>query len=191
MKNSKKLLSNSLKELMKKKPVEQISIREIAELTGLNRQTFYYHFEDIYDLMRWTFQQEALVLIDAHESAKVWQEGLLQLFHYLDENRDICLCALQSLGRKHIKRFFYSDIHNIIHRVVHEFGMKLHAQEEYVSFLSHFFTLALGAVVESWLNGELEQTPEELIAMIDLFIQDQLRGAEQRIAAKKQIKPVL
>ncbi|QBK24700.1 TetR family transcriptional regulator [Ureibacillus thermophilus] len=184
MKNNhetKKLLSSSLKELMKKKPVEQISIREITELAGLNRQTFYYHFEDIYDLLKWTFQQEALVLIDVHESAKVWQEGLLQLFHYLDENRDICLCALQSLGREHIKRFFYSDIHDIIYRVVYEFGIKLQAQKEYVSFLSHFFTLSLGAIVESWLNGELEQSPEELVNMIDLFVQDQLRGAEQRI----------
>ena len=42
MKNShetKKLLSSSLKELMKRKPVEQITIREITELAGLNRQT--------------------------------------------------------------------------------------------------------------------------------------------------------
>lgn len=44
MKNShetKKLLSNSLKELMKEKSVEKISIREITDLAGLNRQTFY------------------------------------------------------------------------------------------------------------------------------------------------------
>lgn len=188
MKNShetKKLLSNAFKELMKEKPVEKISIREITDLAGLNRQTFYYHFEDIYDLLKWTFQQEALVLIDVHESAKVWQEGLLQLFYYLDENREICLRALQSLGHEHIKRFFYSDIHNIIHRVVYDFGQKSQAPDEYISFLSHFFTLALGSLVESWLNGEMDQSPEELMEMIDLFIQDHLRGAEQRIANKK------
>jgi len=75
----------------------------------------------------------------------------------------------------------FSDIHDIIYRVVYEFGIKLQAQKEYVSFLSHFFTLSLGAIVESWLNGELEQSPEELVNMIDLFVQDQLRGAEQRI----------
>lgn len=188
MKNSKetkRLLSNTLKELMKKKPIEQITVRELTKLAGLNRQTFYYHFENIYDLLKWTFQQDALALIEAYESAKVWQEGLLQLFRYLDENRDICLCALKSLGREHIKQFFYSDIHNIIHQVIDELGQQFQAEKEYVSFLSHFFTLAIEAVVESWLNGEIKQSPEELIKMIDLFIQDQLRGAEQRIAMMK------
>lgn len=188
MKNShetKKLLSNSLKELMKEKSVEKISIREITDLAGLNRQTFYYHFEDIYDLMKWTFQQEALVLINVHENAKVWQEGLLQLFYYLHENRTICLRALQSLGHEHIKRFFYSDIHNIVHRIVYDFGKKFQAQEDYLSFLSHFFTLAVGSLAESWLNGEMDQSPEEIVDMIDLFIQDHLRGAELRIANNK------
>lgn len=91
----------------------------------------------------------------------------------------------ESLGREHIKQFFYSDIHNIIHQVIDELGQQFQAEKEYVSFLSHFFTLALEAVVESWLNGEIKQSPEELIKMIDLFIQDQLRGAEQRIAMMK------
>lgn len=184
MKNSqetKKILSNALKELMNKKEVEKISIKEITTLAGVNRQTFYYHFEDIYDLLKWTFQQEALTLIDVHESAKVWQDGLLQLIYYLEENRQFCLCALKSLGHEHIKRFFYSDIHNIVQRIVYDFGEKYESSEEYLSFLSHFFTLALGSIVTSWLNDEMDYSPEELIEMIDLFIQDHLRGVEHRI----------
>ncbi|TSI08273.1 TetR/AcrR family transcriptional regulator [Lysinibacillus sp. BW-2-10] len=178
---TKKILATSLKALMKGKSLEKISIRELTENAGVNRQTFYYHFEDIYDLLKWTFQQETIQLLDVHESTHVWQEGLLQLFRYLDENREICLCALRSLGRDHMKRFFYADIHNIFGRVVSEFGEKYEAPKEYMSFLTHFYTLSLGSLVESWLLDEMEQTPEEIIEMIDLFIQDQLRGGQQRI----------
>ncbi|KGR79280.1 TetR/AcrR family transcriptional regulator [Ureibacillus manganicus] len=184
MKNSietKKILASSLKELMKIKALEKITIREITETAAVNRQTFYYHFEDIYDLLKWTFQQEALQLLAAHESVDVWQEGLLQLFHYLDENREISICALKSLGRGHLKRFFYSDISSIIGRVVYEFGEKFQAPKDYMSFLTHFFTVSLASLVESWVLGEMDETPEKMIEMIDLFIQDQLRGAKQRI----------
>ncbi|CAM5211770.1 hypothetical protein UACE39S_03309 [Ureibacillus acetophenoni] len=184
MKNSietKRILATSLKELMKTKSLEKISIRELTDNADVNRQTFYYHFEDIYDLLKWTFQQEALQLLAAHESVNVWQEGLLQLFHYLDENREFSTCALRSLGRSHLKRFFYTDIYNIIGRVVSEFGEKLHAPKDYMSFLTHFFTVSLASLVESWLMGEMDETPEKLIEMIDLFIQDQLRGSKLRI----------
>lgn len=184
MKNSdetKRLLATSLKALMKIKSLEKISIRELTENAGVNRQTFYYHFEDIYDLLKWLFQQETVQLLAVHEKAQIWQEGLLQLFYYLDENRDICLCAIRSVGRDHVKRFFFSEVHSIFGRVVKDFGEQLNAPEDYMSFLTHFYTLSFAGLVESWLLGEMDQTPEEIIQMIDFYIQDQLRGAQQRI----------
>ncbi|MEK9196735.1 TetR/AcrR family transcriptional regulator [Ureibacillus sp. 179-F W5.1 NHS] len=184
---TKRILANSLKEMMKSKAIEKISIREITDNANVNRQTFYYHFEDIYDLLKWTFQQEAVQLLAVHNSAKIWQEGLLQLFHYLDDNRTICLNALQSLGRGDLKRFFYADIHNILERVVKEHCNNLQASEQYLSFIIHFYTISLGGLVESWLAGEMEQTPEEIIEMIDTFIQDQLRGAQERIKGQASI----
>lgn len=184
---TKRILANSLKEMMKSKAIEKISIREITDNANVNRQTFYYHFEDIYDLLKWTFQQEAVQLLAVHHNAKIWQEGLLQLFHYLDDNRTICLNALQSLGRGDLKRFFYADIHNILERVVKEHCNNLQASEQYLSFIIHFYTISLGGLVESWLAGEMEQTPEEIIEMIDTFIQDQLRGAQERIKGQASI----
>lgn len=178
---TKRILADALKELMKNKPLERISIRELADTANVNRQTFYYHFEDIYDLLKWTFQQETVQLLDVDESSLLWKEGLLQLIKYLDDNKEFCLCALQSLGRGHLKRFLYSDISCILGRVIKSLGEKFNATEEYISFLTHFYTLSLAGLVESWLTGEMDQTPEEIIEMIDIFIQDQIRGAEHRI----------
>lgn len=184
-KDTKKLLSSSLKELMKIKALDKISIRELTEHAGVNRQTFYYHFEDIYDLLKWIFQQETVQLLIGHESTRIWQDGLLQLFYYLDENREICLCALRSVGRDLLKRFIFSEIHTIFGQVVKEFGEKLNDPEKYMSFLTHFYTLSFAGLVESWLLGEMEQTPEEIITMLDMYIQDQLRGAQHRFIEKE------
>lgn len=115
---TKQTLASALKELMAQKPMEKISIQEITALCGMRRQNFYYHFEDIYDLMRWMFQQEAVSLLQKREGALLWQEGILLLFQYLEENRAVCLCALNSLGRDTIKRFFNADIYAVIGRTI-------------------------------------------------------------------------
>ena len=59
---TKQALAAVLKELMAQKPVNKITIHDITERCGIRRQNFYYHFEDVYDLMRWMFQEEAVSL---------------------------------------------------------------------------------------------------------------------------------
>ena len=54
---TKQALAVALKELMAQKPVNKITIHDITERCGIRRQNFYYHFEDVYDLMRWMFQE--------------------------------------------------------------------------------------------------------------------------------------
>jgi len=177
---TKKILTASLKKFMELKPLNKISVREIIEDCGLNRQTFYYHFEDIYDQVKWMYSQEAIVLLAQHDGVLVWQDGLLQIFNYLQENRTVCLCALHSMGREHLKRFFYTDLRSIIEKAIMDFGQEIKATPEYKDFLAHFFTISLAAVMESWLIEEIELTPKELINFIDITMKDQLSGAQLR-----------
>ena len=50
---TKRALEASLKHLLLQKPLNKITINDIAEDCGINRMTFYYHFKDIYDLVEW------------------------------------------------------------------------------------------------------------------------------------------
>ena len=186
---TKHLLTESLKRLMVQKPLNKISIREITEGCGVNRQTFYYHFEDIYDQVRWMFHQEAINLLDQQEGILVWQDGLLQLFRYLEENRDICLCAMHSLSHEHLRRFFQADIYDIIHRVIDQLTEDLHINEEGKDILTHFYVSALAGTVESWLLGELPYTPETLVAAADRIIQEHIAGALMNLRSERTPSP--
>lgn len=73
------------------------------------------------------FQEEAVALLQQYEGTLLRQEGLLQLFRYIEQNRAVCLCALKSVGREHLKHFFEADIHAIIHRAVEEVGEEVGA----------------------------------------------------------------
>lgn len=181
---TKQAMVAALKTLMAQKPLEKVTIQEIADLCGMKRQNFYYHFEDIYDLLRWMFEEEAVSLLQKREGALLWQEGLLQLFQYLQDNRAVCLCALRSPGRDSLRRFFREEIHAVIHRTIAGFEGEIGGPTEQTNnleLLSHFYVVALAGLVESWLLGEMDQTPEELVAFCDTVLTDQIRGAALRI----------
>ena len=179
---TRRAISEALKALMLQKPLDKITIGEIMDACGMRRQHFYYYFTDIYDLLRWTFEEEALQLRREQSGDLPWQEGLLQLYHYIADHRAICLCALDSLGREYLKQLFETDISGIVRRTVdrlaRENGFPENAAMEDTAV--RFLTLALAGVMESWLRGELTQTPEELIGIFSTIFQDYIRGVKLR-----------
>ena len=173
-----------LKALMAQKPLNKITVAEIMQSCSMARQHFYYHFEDIYDAVRWMFDQEAVALLRQHEGVMLWQDGQLQLFQYLQENRAVCLCALHSISREHLKRFFQTDVHVIIQgtieRIVEELNCRVSDGE--VDLLTKFYVGALASMMEEWLLGNIPETPEELIRFADQLLNDHVRGAALRMA---------
>ena len=179
---AKREICAALKVLMAQKPLNKITVAEIMQSCGMARQHFYYHFEDIYDAVRWMFDQEAVALLRKHEGVMLWQDGLLQLFQYLQENRAVCLCALHSMSREHLKRFFQTDIHAIIQNTIQRIVMELDCQasDREVDLLTRFYVGALVSMIEEWLLGEIQEPPEELLRFADQLLKDHVRGAALR-----------
>ena len=103
------------------------------------------------------FHQEAVKLLDQQEGILVWQDGLLQLFRYLEENRDICLCAMHSLSHEHLRRFFQADIYDIIHRVIDQLTENLHTDEAGKDILTHFYPAQWRA--GCWASSPIHRKP--------------------------------
>ena len=168
-KAAKVLLAEALKEKMCHKPLDKITVREITEDCGVNRQTFYYHFEDIYDLLKWVYQQEIILLMKKQEVVKTWQDALLVLLDYLTLNHDFCLNTLNSVGYRNLRRFFYQDVNSIV-RLLQPQGGDGCPDTDFSDFLAHFYTVSLGTLMESWLLGEIDKTPQQIIEYLEKII---------------------
>lgn len=182
-------ISGALKQLMTQKPLERITVAEIMDTCGMRRQHFYYYFTDIYDLLRWTFEKEALELLQQQQGVSPWQNGFLHLFQYINQNRAVCLCALDSLGKESLKQLLEADVSSIVDRAVRqaavENGLPAHSPE--VEVVICLVTIMMAGAVESWLRGELTQTPEELTRRIDMMFQDYIRGVALRLKASAAV----
>lgn len=180
---TKQAMAASLKQLMLQKPLDKVSIREIMEGCGMKRQNFYYHFEDIYGLLRWMFHKEVVEPLRRHEGVLFWQDGLLQLFRYLQENKAVCQCALRSLGRTLLKDLFMDEVDAMVSRVAMQLAapFQWENKDRELEMLIRFYVIALSGVIESWVMDELNYTPEELIAFADKMLSDQISGILMRL----------
>ena len=91
--NTCQAISGALKQLMIQKPLERITVAEIMDTCGMRRQHFYYYFTDIYDLLRWTFEKEALELLQP------LQRFLAQRVQCAEADRPILVYILEQMQK--------------------------------------------------------------------------------------------
>ena len=72
---TKRALEASLKELLRHKPLDKITVSDLTDHCGVNRMTFYYHFKDIYDLVEWCCEEDAARALAGQKTYDTWQQG--------------------------------------------------------------------------------------------------------------------
>ena len=56
---TRRAIAESLIKLLNDKPLDKITVKNVVEECGINRNTFYYHYRDIYDLVEDILNHEA------------------------------------------------------------------------------------------------------------------------------------
>lgn len=163
--NTKKALSVSLKKFMEHKKLSKISVSEIIADCGVNRKTFYYHFKDIYDLLKWTLEQETVEVLKNFDLLLNPEEAIIFVIDYVDKNNHIINCAYDSMGREEMKRFFHADFYgvilSIIERLEEEKNIILDA--DFKKYMTEFYTEALAGVLIDYFQHKEDIKRDELI----------------------------
>lgn len=146
----------SLKKLMNRKPLSKITINEIVQDCGVNRNSFYYHFEDIYALFKWMLEQEAVESVRQFDLMLDYREAIQFVMDYVSENRHIVNGAYDAMGREGLKRFFYADFIDIVRSYIDGVAAKydVDVDGDYKNFLAEFFTEAISGTILNWCTGD-------------------------------------
>lgn len=91
---TKRKLALALKEQLERRPLEKVRVHSLTEPCDLHRQTFYYHFEDVYALFAWCVAEDAEAAAAEMAAASTWQEALGVLLELLARDRGYSLCLL-------------------------------------------------------------------------------------------------
>lgn len=177
---TKKALATSLKKLMNGRALDKISIREIVEDCGVNRKTFYYHFENIYDLVNWMFEEEAIESVKKYDFIKDYEDAVRFSMNYIEENEHVVNSALDALGRDELKKFFYNNFVGNMRSIVGEFSKDMSIPKDYIDFLINFYTESFASLLIDWIRNRSERDKEKYIKYISLTLFESIRPDLER-----------
>ena len=96
---TKKVLAYALKDLMRQRPLNKITVGDICDACDMNRKSFYYHFRDKYDLVNWIFYTEFFGEYQQHEGEWEPVDALLRCCEFFQKNMPFYRAALKQTGQ--------------------------------------------------------------------------------------------
>lgn len=162
---TKKALAAALKKALETKKLSKITVSELVAECNVNRKTFYYHFEDIYALLKWMLEEEAIEVVKQFDLVVNTEEVFRFVMYYAEKNKHIINCAYDSIGYEELKRFFYTDLNSIFFVAVKNEGEKLGIQpdESFSEFLAGFYTEAAAGILIDWIKNRVSQDRETVL----------------------------
>ena len=174
---TKRALAESLKKLLLEKPLDRIPVSDITADCGVSRMTFYYHFKDVYDLIEWTWLQEAERALDGQKTYDTWQQGFLQIFQLVQENRAFVMNLYHSISREQVERYLYRLTYQLLIGVVEEKSAGMSVRDEDKKFIADFYKYAFVGLMLDWIRGGMKGEPQVLIDRLSVLIRGDVEKA--------------
>ena len=176
---TKAALGAALKKMMETKPIDKITIKDLVELCSVNRQTFYYHFDDVYDLLEWVFEEDANRVLPREVVYENWQQDVIAWFKYLRENSVFALNVYNSNSRKYMLRYIKERLQSCIRSfsdIVSE-GMNIDKMD--YEFIIQFYSTGVVGLISQWMDNGMvlpkEITEERFLKMLDNSVENMLQ----------------
>lgn len=122
--STKLALAGSLKKLLQKKFLDDITVKELVEDCQVNRQTFYYHFRDIVDVMEWKARREMERLLPEHLKASSPREAMGRFVDFAVDAQPVVRRLLASQRRETIERILLESVRSYLEESAREWGVE-------------------------------------------------------------------
>lgn len=174
-------LADSLKKLLHVKTLDKITVKDIVEDCGVNRQTFYYHFHDIYDLLGWFFIKEAEKIVGNKKTYTTWHQGFLEAFKYVNNDKKLIINAYNSIGREYLENYLYRIVYGLLKDIVEEKAQGMNVSEEDKKFVADFYKYAFVGLSLEWIRMGMNDEPEYIIGKLSKLIKGDIEASLKKL----------
>ncbi len=193
MPNTTKLaLEASLKKLLLHKKIDKITINDLTADCGISRMSFYYHFKDIYDLVEWICVEDGKQALKDKKTYDTWQEGMLQIFEAVLENKPFILNVYNTVSREKIESYLYKLTYQLIADVVEERCVGIELERENKEFIAEFYKYGFVGIMLDWIGRGMKDDYKEIVEKMSVTLHGNITNSihnfektEQKILSKR------
>lgn len=152
---TKKELAESLKRLASERLFEHVTVGDIVKECGVNRQTFYYHFSDKYELLDWIYYNETFVPLTADISFGNWDEKLYELLQIMRRNKAFYMNTIKC-SDNFFEEYLLKMLTTLFETAVEDLDVRKQLTPEKKRLASKIFAHGLTGVVIEWAMGGMK-----------------------------------
>ena len=174
---TKRTIAQSLKQLMQTTPLKKISIQNIVDDCGLNRQTFYYHFQDIYDLIEWILATESLERAEEHAEIHGEEKAILGVLIYARENKSFFTNLAHSEATDALNRLCEREVYRTLMDALRTLAKGKGVTEGELDFIASFYTPAILHVLYRWIYDDMREDPQAVVGRLSQLLHGSIGAA--------------
>ena len=170
MKKTKEIIIDAFWQLLEEKPFNKITVQNIVERCALNRNTFYYHFQDIVDLVEWICIEDADKNLKEKGKFNSWQENFLSIFETIKKDKPFIINICRSVPLDILINYLYKLVYPLIYDVVNDKAKDKVVREEDKVFIANFYKYALVSEVLEWIKNDMKEDPQVIVNKISILL---------------------
>lgn len=167
----------SFEHLLKKKPFSKISVKDITEHCGISRNTFYYHYQDKYDLMTKIFYSDVTANVPEPEGAEQFSQTYMYLCKMMLEKKSFYYPCLQYSGQNSLFSVLTEYLCELwdmnVRKMYYDAGIILTDSdtEVYARMNAH----ALVGIIRDWVDNGMDTSFMKNLEKTDLILDQTMK----------------
>jgi len=102
----KNLITDTYQQLLEQKSIDKITVKDLVDACGISRQTFYYHFKDIFDVLDWSIERKMNQVLEKSLKQSAKEDAIRIFVETTVRSRTPIEKCLHSSKREHIEAVF-------------------------------------------------------------------------------------
>lgn len=162
--------------MVKRKGIDKITVKEIIDECRISRQTFYYHFQDIMEVIEWTVEQSIRQMLERSLEAKNLREALDILITCTRENRVLIRRLLDSQKREEIEKLLIQATRSYLREVISKREKRVFLNYSDVEMALDFWSYGISGLLVKYCcseKGYTENLAEQICRLLpeDLVVE--------------------
>ncbi len=180
-------IMSSFMRIVSAKSLDKITVKDIVEDCQITRNTFYYHFQDIYDLAAQVFSTEFEAIIRRNsEDRGDWYAELLAIAEFAKKNRSATLHIYNSSRREELLRVLNQALERYLLDVICHHPAAADASREDIALIAHVLRCTLVGMGQDWLAGGMKESPGPRLARMRQLFETAVAQALKSSASSQQ-----
>ena len=180
---TKNLIKQEFIKLLNKKSLHNITVTEIAKQCKIERKTFYYHYENLPQLVKEIFDEELEDVIKEFNETLSWEESFISVAKFILENKKAVKHMYESDYKVELEKYIFSISGEIMRKYVRRVAKDTKAQEIDIKLIAYFYQCALSSSLVEWVATDMKTDPKlvtrRLGKLMDGNILESLKRSEK------------